>query len=104
VPAATLAATEDVMIKHIVMWKLKDQDRAGELVGRLEALKTLPSVGALEAGINASDRPVAWDVVLVSAFADAAALDAYRVHPDHQEVVALLGEIAAETAVVDYEI
>ena len=90
------------MLKHIVMWRLHDTAAAPELIARLEALGNLPMVGALEAGLNISSRPVAWDVILVSSFADAAALEAYRVHPDHQAVVAYLADIAADTAVVDY--
>lgn len=92
------------MLKHIVMWRLHDQAAAPELIARLEALAELPMVGALEAGLNISPREVAWDVVLVSSFADEAALEAYRVHPDHQAVVAYLADLAAATAVVDYVI
>ncbi len=90
------------MLQHIVMWRLHDKAQAPQLIARLQALADLPMVGALEAGLNISPRPVAWDVVLVSSFADEAALEAYRVHPDHQAVVSYLADLAADTAVVDY--
>jgi quinol monooxygenase YgiN len=40
--------------------------------------------------------------VLVSAFADAAALDAYLNHPQHHRVAAELGPMRAERRVVDF--
>lgn len=91
------------MLKHIVMWRLKDPSDAPELKAILEALPAaIEEITSFQVGINTAQGDAACDVVLVSAFADEAALDRYRVHPQHQEVVTYLGERAAERYVVDY--
>ena len=43
-----------------------------------------------------------FDTGLVSTFADQAALDAYTVHPAHQEVVAIGRQISAQVVSVDF--
>ena len=100
------------MLKHIVMWKLKDQalgkDRAAlalEMKARLEALRdSVPGVRALEVGLNVIDGETQRDVVLVSAFDDQAGLKAYAEHPRHLEVVEFVKQAAEERRAVDYEV
>ena len=98
------------MLKHIVMWRLKDEALgmgkaalAQELKARLEALVgRVPSIRAFEVGVNVVAADTAADVVLVSAFDDLAGLQAYVEHPVHQEVVAFVKQVAAERRAVDY--
>ena len=79
------------MIKHIVMWKLKDEalgataaENAKRLKERLEALKgVVDGVIELEVGINTNPSEAAFDVVLYSVFETMDALEAYRTHPEH---------------------
>jgi hypothetical protein len=42
--------------------------------------------------------------VLVADFDDVAGLDAYQVHPAHEDVAAFIGTIRAERVAVDVEI
>ena len=93
------------MIKHIVMWKLKDSKRnAPALKAMLEGLKErIPRIGAIEAGINFNPSDAAADVVLYSEFDDAAALAAYQKHPDHLKVAEFLKDTVTDRHVVDYE-
>lgn len=95
------------MIKHIVMWRLHDDNKAAnaqELKRILEALKdTIPSIRHIEVGINTLIAdPAASDVVLYSEFETEADLQAYQAHPDHQAVVAFLNAVRTEKRVVDY--
>lgn len=98
------------MLKHIVMWKLKDQalgmDKAAlgaELKRRLEALVgQVPSIRSFEVGLNVVPSDTARDVVLVSAFDDLAGLNAYVEHPAHQEVVAFVKQVVDERRAADY--
>lgn len=98
------------MLKHIVMWKLKDEalgmDKAAlalELKARLESLVgRVPSIRAFEVGLNVVAADTASDVVLVSAFDDLAGLQSYVDHPIHQEVVAFVKQVVAERRAVDY--
>jgi len=99
------------MIKHIVMWKLKDEalgataaENAKRLKERLEALKgVVDGVIELEVGINTNPSEAAFDVVLYSVFESMDALEAYRMHPEHQKLIGFVGEIRSERRVVDYE-
>ncbi len=100
------------MIKHIVMWRLKEkacgaakEENTRAMKARLEALaQIIPEIRHLEVGLNVKDSERAADVVLYSEFDSPADLDAYIQHPAHQEVVTFVREIAAETRVVDYEV
>ena len=100
------------MIKHIVMWKLKDSARgtskdqnALELKSVLEDLKNKISViKQIEVGINFNKSSAAYDVVLYSEFDSEQDLQAYQKHPDHVKVVDFVNEIRDDRAVVDYQI
>ncbi len=99
------------MIKHIVMWRLKEfaagasrEENAKKLKESLEDLKDkIEDIKAIEVGINFNSSPAAFDVVLYSEFSDMEGLDAYQNHPEHLKIVDFVGEIRSERAVVDYE-
>jgi heme-degrading monooxygenase HmoA len=100
------------MIKHIVMWKLKEQaegaDRAAnalEMKRRLDACATIvPGIIAFEVTLAQPDLEATYDVVLYSEFADRAALAAYIAHPVHQAVVPFIGAIREGRQCMDYEV
>lgn len=92
------------MIHHVVIWTLHepaDAPRFKALLDRCAGL--LPGMRAFEVGIRTPGLEANADVVLVSAFDDAAALDAYLNHPLHLEVAAQLGPMRRERRVVDFE-
>lgn len=100
------------MIRHIVMWKLRDGahglDRracAEAVKERLEAMRgRIPGLLRVEAGVDLDAPGAAHDVVLVSDFTDREALAAYQTHPVHEEVKAFIVAAAEARAVVDYEL
>ena len=102
------------MIKHIVLWKLKDeaegrskQENAIELKRQLEDLNgKIPGLLYLEVGINVPENNPGdeSDVVLYSEFEDMAALKAYHAHPEHQKIIPFARAVRAERRVVDYEV
>ena len=100
------------MIKHIVMWTLKDEaegadkaESAAEMKRQLSALPALiPCIRELEVGVGVFAASPACDVVLYTVFASRADLDAYQAHPEHQKVVGFVKQVAASRSVVDYEI
>jgi len=102
---------EITMIKHIVMWRLKDfaagaskEENAMKLKETLEALDgVIDEIISIEVGINFNNSPVAFDVVLYSEFEDREGLEAYQKHPEHLKIVDFVGEIRTDRAVVDYE-
>ncbi len=100
------------MIKHIVMWRLKEEaegaTKAENIQKMKEMLLALPGVISeiirLEVGINSLASPAAYDVVLYSEFANFDGLNAYQIHPEHEKCKDFIGKITCDRAVVDYEI
>jgi quinol monooxygenase YgiN len=92
------------MIHHVVIWTLHDGADAPRFKALLDACARLvPGMLDFEVGIRTQGLEANADVVLVSRFADRAALEAYLVHPAHQAVAAQLGPMRSERRVVDFE-
>jgi heme-degrading monooxygenase HmoA len=100
------------MIKHIVMWKLKERaegaDRAAnaaEMKRRLDACaNVVPGMGKFEVVLAQPGLEATYDVVLYSEFEDRQALQAYIEHPTHKAVVPFIGAIREARQCMDYEI
>ena len=91
------------MIRHIVMWTLRDAADAPRFKALLDSCKGLvPGMIEFEVGIRSEGLEANADVVLVSAFADVTALDAYQAHPHHKAVSAQLGPLRDTRHVLDY--
>lgn len=96
------------MIRHLVLFKLNEGVRRDDprVVEGVEAFRSLDGkiseIRHWELGWNVSDRPIAYDFAINSAFEDAAALRAYAEHPEHQAGVALWREFAT-WVIADYE-
>lgn len=98
------------MINHVVLFKLKDfpidekVEIIAELKSLLEGLKDkIKELKYIEVGVNYEVNAKSYDMVLISHFDSLEDLDKYRVHPEHQKVVACFAETASERAAVDYE-
>lgn len=98
-------------IRHIVAWKLAADDaavraeHAAEVARRLQSLMgVVPTLRSLSAGPNAAYADVNGDVALVADFDDVAGLDAYQVHPAHQEVAAYVRSVVSSRIAVDFEV
>ena len=97
------------MINHVVLFKLKDYSEEeklkviAELKEMLLALKgKIPELKYIEVGENYELDAKSFDMALLSHFESVEDLDAYRVHPEHQKVVAYLGDTTVARAAVDY--
>ncbi len=99
------------MIKHIVMWKLKDfaegasrEQNAKKMKVGLEALKIkIPQVRHIEVGINILPSDAACDVALYSEFANEQDLDIYQKHPEHLKAADFVAKVRASRVVIDYK-
>lgn len=96
------------MLKHIVLMKLaadgtgERQAQSAQLSAALAALPAhIPEIRGLTVSDNVVVRPGNWDLALVVEVDDAAALEVYREHPEHQKVVELINRIVAERSAVD---
>jgi len=100
------------MIKHIVMWRLKEfangvnkEENARKLKSHLESLKSkIKEIKRIEVGINIKSSDAASDVVLYSEFDSMDDLEAYQRHPEHMKVVDFVNEIRLERRAVDYKV
>lgn len=81
------------MVKHIILWQLKDELQGAEKEavkqGIKEGLEGLQGVipGLLEIKVHTNGLPSSnADVMLDSSFTDEEALKGYAVHPSHVKV------------------
>ena len=98
------------MVKHIVMWKIKE-DASGaakkESMAKMKALlEDLPNkidqIKQFEVGLNVQPGDAAFDIVLYSEFESIADLEQYQKHPAHQKAVEFIRTISMGRHVVDY--
>lgn len=100
------------MIKHIVMWTIREGDtprmkfeRMAEVKSRLLALKDrIPQIITIEVCFNS---PMAnknnHDVALLTEFNTWSDLETYQNHPAHLEVSDYLTNVRSARASIDYE-
>ncbi|HEY2930387.1 MAG TPA: Dabb family protein [Acidobacteriota bacterium] len=94
------------MLTHIVLYKLKSSTTASQRENLLRQARTrlpaVPGVRNLTAGVSIyKDDP--YQCALVMYFEDEAALDRYRVHPDHLRFVEeIVKPLAEEIKRLDY--
>ena len=100
------------MIKHIVMWKLKEfaegADRATNAIKmkeKLDACATLSS-GTLkfEVVLAQPGLEATYDIILYSEFTNREALAEYATHPTHKALIPFIGAVRDERQCMDYEI
>jgi hypothetical protein len=96
------------MIKHIVMWKFKEETSEAEkleMKRQLEALKgVVPSLVDIEVGLDVVGTPASKDMVLTTLFNSLSDLQAYADHPEHLKVVDFVKPLVCERHLVDYEV
>lgn len=98
------------MLKHIVMWKLKEhangktkkenalllKEKLENLVGEIDELRSL------EVGINVIETEASYDLVLTTTFDNEADLKSYATNPKHVLVSEFCSSIRESRVVVDY--
>ncbi len=96
-------------LRHVVTWKLASEDagerseQAAEVARRLNALAgVIPGLEAISSGANDLYPEANWDVTLVADFTDAAALEAYQVHPAHVEAAGYIKSVVSGRVAVDF--
>lgn len=100
------------MVKHIILWTLKDEFSTDEKdkikLGIKEGLESLTGriPGLVDIKVNISGLESSTvDLMLDSTFEDEAALKAYSVNPSHVEVAdTKVRPFTASRACLDYEI
>ena len=94
------------MVKHIVTWKLKEENKDENLLkikNLLEDLKLkIDYIKELEVGINENGGE--FDVILLTAFNDYNDLKKYDVDEDHGKVKEFIKNCVLKRIAVDYTV
>ena len=94
------------MIRHIVMFKIKDEYKAEipQLVKNFYGMKgKIEGMTNLEAGADFLGSERSYDVALITEFVDRASFDAYQTHPVHMPVKKHMHEVRESSVACDYE-
>ena len=99
------------MIKHIVMWKFKEEAEGKSKEDNIKIIKKdledlvgqIPQIRSLEVGINKTEDKTAYDAVLVSTFDTMDDLRTYKEDPRHKKAAAYNKLCRIERADVDCE-
>ena len=99
------------MVRHIVMFKLKEfaspaekQAKLDEIKTRLEALiDKIDVLRKMEVKFNCNPEE-SWDLILITELDSLADVSTYADHPEHVAVAkGIIGPVKADRACVDYE-
>jgi hypothetical protein len=99
------------MLKHIVMWQLKDFAEGADKATNARKMKDLldscanlvPGILKFECALATPGLECTYDVVLYAEFASRAALDAYQEHPEHKAMKPFIGAVRQARQCMDYE-
>jgi hypothetical protein len=100
------------MIKHIVIWTLKNRDDEKQREDTARAIKQkiegmrgkIPGLLRIEGGVNFSRTSDSCDVALYAELDSREALAGYHVHPAHEEFKAFIGPRQSERHLIDYDV
>ncbi len=97
------------MVKHIILWKLKDEFNNQEVKkGIKEGLEALFGVvpGLLEIEVQTECLPSSnTDVMLYSVFENVSALEGYAIHPAHVKAAdTLVRPFTEDRSCIDFEV
>ncbi len=98
------------MIKHIVMWQLKDEAEGADKATNARKMKALldacsdivPGIRKFEVALAEPELECTYDVVLYAEFESTAALDAYQNHPQHVALKPFVGAVRLARQCMDY--
>ena len=93
------------MVKHIVLFKLKNQADRQKALEALNSMKgKIEGLLDLETGEDFLFSERSYDIALICTLKDRAALDYYQAHPVHQPVKKVMHAIREGSVAVDFEV
>ncbi|MEL5895334.1 Dabb family protein [Bacteroides sp. GD17] len=99
------------MVKHIVLFKLKNEAAPDEKLAAMnnfkKAIEALPAkisvIRKIEVGLNINPDET-WSIALYSEFDTLDDVKFYATHPDHVAAGKFLADVKESRACVDYEV
>ena len=96
------------MIKHVVMWKFKEENREENLKKAREMLLALPPVineiKKMEVYFDVNHTAASADMMLDTEFLTLEDLNTYAVHPEHLKVAEFVKGVVTDRVVLVSEI
>ena len=100
------------MIKHIVIWRLKNREHeqsrdetASAIKQKIEGMRgKIPGLLRIEGGVDFTRTADSCDIALYAELESREALAGYHVHPAHQEFKSFIGPRQRERYLIDYEV
>ena len=96
------------MIRHIVCFKFKEENKAANVARTKEMLDALPAkipeILHSETYTDCAVKADNFDLILISDFESHEALERYIVHPEHKAVGAFMTPVKESRACVDIEL
>lgn len=99
------------MVRHVVMFKLKEFASPAEKQAKLDEIKTklealidkIDVLRKIEVKFNCNPEET-WDLILITELDSLADVNTYANHPEHVAVAkGIIGPVKANRACVDYE-
>lgn len=95
------------MIRHICMFKLKEENREENLkkaLEKLEKMKDISLIKRFEVATNYRNAPESnYELALIFDFENMDDLNEYQKHPVHMEFGKFITEVRESRACIDYE-
>ena len=100
------------MIKHIVMWKFKENAEGRTKLENMKLVRTslynlfglIPQIKKMEIGFDFGQTPMSYDMMLYTEFLTKEDLDIYAVDEDHAKVKKIVAATTEARVVLDYEV
>ncbi|HPJ02501.1 MAG TPA: Dabb family protein [Candidatus Limiplasma sp.] len=93
------------MVRHIVMYWLKDKEKIGETVAILNSMRgKIPGLLKVEAAKDETNSPRSCDLCLHTVLESREALEAYIAHPVHVPVKEHMHSVMERSASADFEV
>ena len=93
------------MIRHVVIFKTKNNAPLNEFKEKIENLKNyIPEITHIEVGIDIRFDKNPSDFCVITEVKDIEALKIYANHPEHLKVIEFIKPYVVQRSVVDYEL
>ena len=105
---AAKCGMEVIMIRHVVMWKFKEENKKANMEHAREILFALKPVikelRRMEIGFDFSKTDMSYDMMLLTEFDSVEDMKTYAVHPVHLKVSGFIRSVIESRVVLDCDL
>ena len=100
------------MVRHVVMWKFKNEAEGKAKLENMEAVREqlyallpiIPEIKRMEIGFDVKGTDASMDLMLLTEFDTLETLQFYAEHPEHVKVASYVRKVVESRVVLDCEI